>query len=105
MVSDMEDAHVAVILGEMRSNFRAFGEALEMTRTGLGRRIDDVARDLGVRIDDVARDLGLKIDDVARDVAVLKTDVADVRDRLTGVEHRLNGAPAPRRAPVRKRRK
>jgi hypothetical protein len=56
---------------------------------------------------------------VAKDVGVLKTDVADVTHRLTGVEHRqggvedgltsveqqMNEARAPRRAPVRKRRK
>jgi predicted phage tail protein len=109
----MEDTHVAVLLEDIRGQFKAFGEDLQGVRAQLSREITKVSgelehmgRDLGRRIGGVAKDVAI----LKTDVAVLKTDVADVKirltgveNRLTGVEERLNGAPPP--SPVRKRRK
>ena len=106
----MEDAHVAVLLEDFGSKFKAFGEALEGVTTkvvnlGTELRMEMAATRarvdiLGAKIDGVAMNVaGLKTD-----AAVLKTDMADVKDRLTGVEHRLNRSPSAGKAPVRKRR-
>ena len=118
----MEDTHVEVILEEVRSQFKAFGEGLQGVRAEIQVLREDVA-DLGTELFHQTTVLGGKIDGVAKDVAVLKTDVAvlktdvaglkmdvavlktdmaEVKVRVTGVETRLNGAPPPR--PVRKRR-
>jgi hypothetical protein len=97
----MEDRHVAVLLEDLRSQFKAFGEDLLGVRAQLTRETTRLSGE----IEHVARHLGGKIDSVASDVAVLKTDTADMKSRLTRVEERLNGAPPPSPRPDRKRRK
>ena len=83
----MEDAHVAILLEEMRGHFRVFGEAQQGTRdqvTGLAQSLQET-RD----------ELGRKIDLLSADVAVLKADMADIKPRMARVEQHLglNGAP------------
>lgn len=90
----MEDAHVAIVLEDLRSQFKVFGEALEATRESLERQIAGVAEDLERKIAGVARALERQIVGVA-------VDVADMKVRLARVEVRLNGLPVPR--PKRKR--
>lgn len=81
----MEDAHVVVLLEEIRGQFKVFGESLSLTRETLGAKIDAVAADVAVLKDDVAV--------LKDDVGVLKVDVADLKRRMTRVEGHLNGAP------------
>jgi hypothetical protein len=82
----MEDAHVAVLLEDLRSQFKVFGEALESTREVLQREIAEVSSNLRHEMGEVSSSLGRKIDDVA-------ADVTEVKVRLSRVEERLNGAP------------
>jgi hypothetical protein len=106
-VARMEDTHVAVLLEDLRSQFKVFGEALQSTReeirrdmvdleVRLGRRIDGVASDLGKRIDDVSTGLGKRIDDVSTGLGKRIDDVSTglgkrIDDVSTGLGKRIDG--------------
>jgi outer membrane murein-binding lipoprotein Lpp len=84
----MEDSHVAVLLEDLHSQFKVFGESLQATRDDVQATRDEMHA--------MRAELVAKIDGVADDVAVLKTDVADLKTRMTRVEGHLNGALPPR---------
>jgi chaperonin cofactor prefoldin len=96
----MEESHVAILLEDLRIQFKVFGEDLKGTRESLERRIDGLDHrmdgldhridGLDHRIDHVAESLGGKIDDLA-------TDMVDVKQRLTRVERVLNGKMSARK--------
>jgi uncharacterized protein YukE len=97
----MEDAHVAILLEEMRGHFRVFGEAQQGTRdqvTGLAQSLQetrDQVTGLAQSLQETRDELGRKIDLLSADVAVLKADMADIKPRMARVEQHLglNGAP------------
>ena len=82
----MEDRHVAVLLEEIRGQFRGFGDKLQDTND----QIAGMAGNIAVMDGKIAIMDG-KIDK-------LTVDMADVKKRLTGVERATNGA-------LRKRKK
>jgi len=93
----VEDSHVAVLLEEIRGQFKAFGEGLTLAREQLGAKIDAVAADVAALKTDVSV-LKTDVSVLKTDVSVLKTDMGDVKHRLARVEKHLNGAsPPPRR--------
>ena len=79
----MEDHAVAVLLEDLRSQFRVFGEALQGQRDAL-QRLDDKAT-AGFNAQDV------RLQRLETGVSVLRTDVSDVKERLGHVEIRLEG--------------
>jgi len=106
----MTHQDVAVLLEEIRSQFRVFGEALQGNREVLGEKIDRLDTRLShveLHVSVLRTDVGILKTDVGSlksDVAVLKDDVSDVKIRLERVEHHLglNGAsPKASRKPRR----
>ena len=75
-----------VVLEDLRSHFKAFGEALDLVRDEMRRGFEQVDRRLAPLERDVA---GLKTDmaQVKTDVAGLKTDVALIKTAVLE-EHR-----------------
>jgi uncharacterized coiled-coil DUF342 family protein len=104
----MEDSHVAVLLEDLRGQFKVFGEALQATREelqvemratrdglraemhemreGLRAEMHEMRDELRADMHGMRAELVQKIDGVAGDVADLKT-------RMTRVEGCLNGSP------------
>lgn len=80
----MEDRHVAVILEDLRGQFRVFGEALGSQN---------------VKLDALARDVA----DVKVRVAHVETDIADVKVRVAHVEHMVMNGASTKRRPRRSR--
>jgi predicted nuclease with TOPRIM domain len=94
----MTDQDIAVVLEEIRSQFKVFGEALQGTREVLGGKIDG----LDSRLSRVEMDVSV----LKTDVSSVKNDMTDVKDRLQRVERHLdlNGAPPSTRPLKRKPR-
>jgi outer membrane murein-binding lipoprotein Lpp len=95
----VEDTHVAVLLEEVRGNFKVVGESLAALKTN----VDADCKTLNTKVDGIASDVSHLKADVAvlkTDVAVLKTDMADVKARVTRVEHVVNGGARPSVASV-----
>ena len=76
----MEDALVAVLREDLRSQFKAFGESLEETRDSLRADIHATRAELGEKVDAVS------------------SDVAELNSRMKRVEKHMNGAPRGRPA-------
>jgi CBS-domain-containing membrane protein len=74
-----------VVLEDLRSHFKAFGEALDLVRDEMRRGFEQVDRRLAPLERDVA---GLKTDmaQVKTDVAGLKTDMAQVKTDVAGLK-------------------
>lgn len=81
----MEDAHVAVLLEEVRGQFKAFGESLQATNDKIDR--------LSVDMSDVKHRLG----NVEGRLTDVEGRLTNVEDRLTGVANALNGGSRPRK--------
>jgi outer membrane murein-binding lipoprotein Lpp len=84
----MDDKLVAVLLEDLRGQFKGFGDAVRATN----EKIDTLAQTTNDKFDLLDR----KFDLMASDVAVLKTDMAEVKERVTRVEHVVNGGTPKR---------
>jgi chromosome segregation ATPase len=92
-VKIMKQAHVGALIEDLRGQFKVFGEALQTTNEKLdrldGRMTGLEGRMTGLegrmtRLDGRMTTLEDKVDGIA-------IDMADVKKRLTHVEHALNG--------------
>ncbi len=80
----------AVVVEEIRGQFRVFGEALAGLRDEMSRRFDEVDRrfhEVDRRFDGVAGDIGL----LKTDVGLLKTAVVEHGRQLKWVRAKLDG--------------
>ena len=93
----MDDAHVAVLLEDLRDKFTGFGELLETKTTKLHDEIRTTRTELHEQIQATRVEIGGKID-------TLSSRMDGVQHRLTRVEVRLNGA-LPKHAPRKKSKK
>jgi hypothetical protein len=93
-----QDGHAfAVVVEEIRGQFRVFGEALAGLREEMSRRFDEVDRrfhqvdrrfdDVDRRFDRVEGDIGL----LKTDVGLLKTAVVEHSRQLKGIRAKLDG--------------
>lgn len=77
---------VAIILEEMRSDFRAFGEGLKAANGKLDQVVADVTL-LKDKFSDIQADTRI----LRAEVAVLKTDVSGLKDDMRGVKSEVRG--------------
>lgn len=92
---------MAIVVEDMRSQFRAFGEALEAVETRLTNESRRTREEIGTRQDllelairdNTARISALEggVQGLKTDVAELKTDVAEIKGHLVVVDSRLDG--------------
>ena len=95
--SSPQNGHAfAVVVEEIRGQFRVFGEALAGLREEMGRRFDEVDRrfhEVDRRFDRVEGDMGLLKIDVGTltvDVGLLKTAVVEHGRQLKGIRAKLD---------------
>jgi hypothetical protein len=81
----MDDAHVAVLLEEIRGQFRVFGESLQTTND----KID--------RLDQKVDVLGGRLISVEGRLINVEGRLSNVEGRLTNMALALNGGPARRK--------
>ena len=93
---NVEDAHVATLLEEIRGQFKVFGESLHGTQDEV-RKTQDEVRKTQQEVRDTRRELGEKIDGLQERVTHIDDRVTHIDDRVTRIEKTLNGALARRK--------
>ena len=84
-MSDKEKDYVAVVLEEVRDNFRAFGESLDFVRKKGNATFEEVGR-IKVEIEEI-KDIQVLMHS---DITVLKQDIKQINVRLGNIEQEVS---------------
>ena len=77
-----------VVLEEIRSDFKVFGENLQMTREVLGGKIEELQSDMSVVKSDV-RELKSDVRELKSDMREVKSEIVKINERIAAYDVRL----------------